>query len=331
MKILQTISEAIDRRVDQGVVKFIKTTVNDPHIQAIMKHLVKAGVSQQTIDKAIADKHAELTKLKTEMPTVFYQSLDNYIEGVLFGLLKDAKLDAKAPKFNVRDFNDLMTRIRAEHKSLFPLRNHFHHKSLRGSAGQGNIKLVRGDGEITLHGHTFKIDTACHTWFGDFVFNVDFMQQLLDFAYLKVVQPKGKKYKNNGGDFDPEWCYIEFVILHEFMHYTFGDSEYGTKFFKDVPGDVFNYAADFRINYHLVKHGHEQLPIGLFNDKLNLDRQSSMTKLIRMVDYEMSGLNQIKVKPGDKIKIAGDKNTYEVVDVTLNDDFEYDFELKEVA
>jgi hypothetical protein len=49
---------------------------------------------------------------------------------------------------------------------------------------------------------------------------------------------------------------------------------------------------DFRSNYMLVKSGYEQLPIGLFSDDLNFDREltSSYPKLIKVLDEELKKL-----------------------------------------
>jgi len=47
---------------------------------------------------------------------------------------------------------------------------------------------------------------------------------------------------------------------------------------------------DFRSNYMLVKNGYDQLPIGLFSDHINYDRQGRYDAMVKLVHDEMKKL-----------------------------------------
>jgi hypothetical protein len=55
---------------------------------------------------------------------------------------------------------------------------------------------------------------------------------------------------------------------------------------------IINWVGDFRTNYLLVKSGFEQLPIGLFSDHVNYDRQKSYKEMYDIVKAEFDKLNK---------------------------------------
>jgi hypothetical protein len=277
------------KKAELGEVKFSKSTVNDPHIQKVIDHA--AAVLKVPAAKIIehVEKEAEKFKeLHAIAPTLYHTIINNVVEGQVFKLIKDAPVP-QAPRFELAVFTALTRTIRNEHTSMFPLRNFVDHKSLP----ENRIRYVFVPGSDTEWDKA-GIDTAAATPQGIFIFNTNFMQQLIDYAHLKGVNPKGKKYTTHGGNIPPEYCYIEFLIIHEFMHYTYADFHYDTVYKTDP--SISNWVGDFRTNYDLVKSGYEQLPMGLFNDKINYDRQRSWKEMYDIVAAEFEKLNKAQQK-----------------------------------
>jgi hypothetical protein len=135
------------------------------------------------------------------------------------------------------------------------------------------------------------IERAAASPKGEFYFEIEFMQDLMTFAHIKGVVPKGKKYVSNGGDTPDEYCWIEFLIIHEFLHYTYADFHYAQEIPK-ANNRIINWVGDFRSNYMLVKSGYEQLPDGLFSDDINYDRQTTYKQMYNLVVSEFNNLNK---------------------------------------
>ena len=77
--------------------------------------------------------------------------------------------------------------------------------------------------------------------------------------------------------------------MHELLHYTYGDFAAGKRLGQYTPQEH-NWASDFRSNYMLVKNGYDQLPIGLFSDHINYDRQHSYDAMVKLVHEELAKL-----------------------------------------
>jgi hypothetical protein len=116
----------------------------------------------------------------------------------------------------------------------------------------------------------------------------------MNFAYAKGMKPKSAKYKSNGGEFPDEWAPIEFLIMHEFYHYTHGDFHFS----KVMGGNhtIHNWVGDFRSNYDLMKAGYAPIPGGLYNDLVNYDRQTSYREMYEIVSAEFNKLNKNEQK-----------------------------------
>jgi hypothetical protein len=165
--------------------------------------------------------------------------------------------------------------------------------------------------------HFNSITTAAATNDGTFIFNTHFINQLLGFAHLKGIKVQaGKahssKYKSNGGPFPDEWEYVEFLIRHEFMHYTYSDFHYARIIVADIvekanlptPKErnalrrterrkvarLTNFVGDYRSNYHLLQRGFHQLPLGLFSSYVNFHKQSSYMEMYELVKRELEKL-----------------------------------------
>ena len=275
-----------------GQTSFSKSALTDPHIKKIIAHISKeTGKPVKDIEKTINDNVDEFSKLHKLAPVLYHTIVINIIEGEVFKALKKVPVK-NAPKFDVTLFTKLIRLVKQEHKSMFPMKNFYNHETI---SNPRIILLPSNDESVNNKFH--GVDTACATPNGEFAFNKEFMQELLNFAHLKGLVPKSKKYKNHGGDLPPEYAYIEFLIMHEFMHYTYADFHYSKVYKAD--NTISNWVGDFRTNYDLVKNEHEQLPIGLYNDLINLDRQKNWKEMYDVIKAEFDKLPK---KEQDRVK-----------------------------
>jgi predicted metal-dependent peptidase len=284
--------ELTQKAKDIGQISFSKSSLTDPFIKKILSHISKeTGTSIKDVEDNIKKEVDEFDALHKLAPILYHTIVLNIVENEIFKALKNVPVK-NAPVFDLVLFTKLLRLIKQEHSSMFPMRNFYNHETISNP----RIIIIPSDDESVMK--KFKdIDTACATPNGEFVFNKLFMQELLNFAHLKGIKPKGKKYKNNGGDIPPEYAYIEFLIMHEFMHYTYADFHY-SKIYKSDP-TISNWVGDFRTNYDLVKNEHEQLPIGLYNDLINLDRQKNWKEMYDIIKAEFDKLSK---KDQDKVK-----------------------------
>jgi hypothetical protein len=188
-------------------------------------------------------------------------------------------------KFDLKVFRALLKLVKYENDAFFPLTAPGEVKRIY------DVKPIFVPSNIDDYKQFNSVSTAAATPSGEFIFNVNFMDQLLYYGAAVDIQPLGKKYVCNGGTIPNNYCYIEFLIIHELLHYAYGDFTSGRRF-KQYTHLAHNWASDFRSNYLLVKSGYTQLPIGLFSDDLNFDRvqTNSYKKLISVVDAEMKKL-----------------------------------------
>lgn len=284
MSIQEIIVEALEtRKFQPGQVKFSKSDWNDPHIQKILAAVATAaGVPAADIIAEVNNKLAEFAPMVQKAPILYKTIKDNLIEGELFNKLADDlpnPIESGAPVFKERTFFKLVRSIAAEHDEFWPLRSYIDGRRLQPKFEFVTLPMSDKNG----------VTTAAATPNGEFIFNTIFMQKLLDYAALKEIKPKGKKYVGNGGDIPDGYAYIEFLILHEFMHYTNDDFHY-QKVIPNANNKIINWVGDFRSNYLLVKSGYEQLPMGLFNDDINYDRQKTYIEMYDLVKKEMEAM-----------------------------------------
>ena len=302
-----------------------KSSINDPHIRKIINYIHKnANVPVKQIEDQIQEEVDRLSRQAQKSPLLFNTMLANAVERALFNMFKPKELvdpneilarvmsgkelpvrvqsPATSPKFNSVDFSALVRRVKIENQSLFPLRN-FHDKKPIVSP---RIILIPSDDPETQKKFG-SIDTAAATPNGEFIFNVHFMQQCLDYAHIAGLKSKFKKYKSNGGQFPDEYAMLEFLILHEFYHYTHADFHYH-KVLKDdegkkAKGKIINWVGDFRTNYDLLKAGHVPIPVGLYNEEVNYDRQKEYAEMYNLVKNELKKLKEAEPPPkvGDVI------------------------------
>jgi hypothetical protein len=292
------IKEAFEqRKFKEGEVKFSKSTFQDPFVIKVLD--VLAGIRQVPVSQIIEEINAEIVKfnkIKDLCPTLHGTIADNIIESELFKQywkLETPPLQG-APKFSKVTFFSLVNAIRGEHNRFLPLRNFVEKRRHANPAYKFTQDPTDPNGDDPMYK---GVDTACATLTGEFVFSIKFCQKLIDWAHLKGIKPKGKKYASNGGvkvngrviPIPDEYAYLEFLIMHEYLHYSEGDFYY-QKIIPDANMKIINYVGDFRSNYLLVKSGYEQLPIGLFNDKINYDRQKEYIEMYNLIKDEMDKL-----------------------------------------
>ena len=283
----QFIREAfVVKKKELGEVKFNTSALSDPHIQSILKDVSQStGVPEAEITKGITDEMKKIEDLKQYSKKLYETIAKNEIESQAFKLISKSKKLSGRVKFDPTLFTQLLRRIKVEHKGqFFPLRNPHDDRAIYDVT-----PILVPDEDNPEYKKYNKIDTAAATGDGHFIFNTHFMQNLLDYAHAKGVHGKGKKYKSNGGDIPDEYAYLEFLILHELLHYSYGDFKQ-MKHYPQFSHKVHNWAEDFRSNYMLVKSGYVQLPMGLFSDHINYDRQGSMYEMLKTVQEELDKL-----------------------------------------
>jgi hypothetical protein len=289
------------KKAERGIVPFLKTKIDDAHIKEAIKRIAaKTGAPEAKVKTDIETEIKKFDDIAKIAPTLYNTIKLNVIEDEAFKQLGKSKAEIKgAPKFSFVIFNKLFDYIKVEHYQFFPMKSLFNNKPKK------EIRVILVPSANPENKKWNDVDTAAATPGGEFIFNKDFMQRLLDWAHMKKAKPKGKKYVANGGEFPDEYCYIEFIIIHELMHFTQGDFYYSKKY--KVSPTIINWVGDFRTNYLLVKSGYEQLPIGLFNDEINYDRQNTYKEMIEIVQSEFDKLNAAqKKKVGNKLKDSGD-------------------------
>lgn len=325
----------------RGETKWLETNLQTPHIQKIINELamyLKVPVSQ--IEQDIKEKFDSYPKPQSKIAeeTMYKNALESVIFNELRELTKndtkDNKFINKSPRFSIRIFQDLWNMIRAEHDDLFPLTSIINKKAIMPKY----IILPSASNP-----EWNEVDTAAIDANATIGFNTKFMQDLLDFAHLKGLQPQGKKYTNNGGSIPAEYAYIEFLILHEFMHYIYADQYYQQKL-KAHPV-LINLTGDFRTNQVLVKAGYEQIPVGMFSEHINYDKQKTYKEMYDLVKKEFSKDQDNKTPPpppppkppkdvfevGDIVTTDNGKTKHRVVKVGQKDaNGDYDLELEEI-
>lgn len=275
-----------NRKFKTGTVKFPKSDIKDAFIQEMIHKIATASGSTPTaVEESLATEIAEMKEISDKSPLLMSTMAQNAAEQVLFGIFQKTKMDTESPTFAKSVFFHLVACIKADHKEFFPLRSFIDRRRWE------NQKYEFAYHDPLDEKHENDINTAAASPNGTFVFNIAFMQKLMDYSHLKGIKPKGKKYESNGGDIPDEYGYIEFLILHELLHFSHDDFYY-QHIIPDANNTLINWVGDFRSNYILAKSGYEMLPIGLFNDNINYDRQESYVKMYNLIKEEHDKLQQ---------------------------------------
>ena len=281
--------EAIDApKIDQGSIEWLKTSLSDPHIKEIIANVSQeTGVSEELIEAEMQVKMGSLNELHKHSPMLYETIASNLAEAIAFEYIAKAanRLDPnKRVKFDPQLFERLINTIRLEHPGMFPLK-----APLEINVVEEPLPIYYVPSNDPKLKRYNSCTTAMVTSEGNFVFNKDFMQNLLDFAVIKGLKPKGQKFKSNGGFYPDAYAYLEFLIMHEIYHYMEGDFKTALRY-PQFSRQIWNIATDLRSNYDLVKRGYTQLPIGYFSKHLNHDKQGSIYTIMKLVKDEMDKL-----------------------------------------
>lgn len=287
---LTLLDEAFEvKRKALGTVPFKQSSLQDAHIQQIIKDAAAVtGKPVSEIVQAVQKEMKEIAEMQKYSPLLYDIASRNAAESAVFDLVVHSRAVGykHLVKFEPVVFNELIKLVRRDHRQFFPLRQ-------PGDPSRYvfnfNPILVPTNKKELKHFNSIK--TAAATPKGEFIFNTVFMQKLLDWAVIEGVRPSAKKYQSNGGPIPDAYVYIEFLIVHELLHYSYGDFNYGVQM-PEFSHKVHNWASDFRSNYMLVKSGYHQLPIGLFSDDINSDRQNSYRDMAQLVADELKKLPQ---------------------------------------
>ena len=296
-----------NRKAAPGSVPFSTSSLQDPWIVKSIKYIsTETGIPEADIIKRVNAKVAEMTNRSKLAPALYQTMLKNAVESEVFGLIWNGvptvddtisglarqmgfeiptkKVGQKpvSTQFSDRTFMQLVRFIKADHDEFFPLR------------GFVDRRVLENEQWVILPNDNYKqyasITTAAATPSGIFMFDRHFCQKLIDYGELKGLKGNGKKYVSQGGPIPDSYAYIEFLIMHELMHFS-NDDFYYQHIIPNANGTIINWVGDFRSNYLLVKSGYAQLPMGLYNDAINYDRQSEYTQMYRIVEEEFNKLN----------------------------------------
>ena len=310
MKLFEMLSKLSDKQV-----VFSSTQENSPIFVSMLKKLEKTGISkQQLIDFCKTDME-DLEKSYELAPKLMKTMYENRWETSLFTLLwKHSDPEQLAKKIGAPIFNTvIMGRLRNQMAGIpkgtfFPLRS-----VVEPTAQKTPLFEYAEDDPEEYSG----IETAAAYLDGRYVFNKGFMQSLINYAHLKELKPTSNYFKCNNGPIPDEYGYAEFVMAHEFLHYTNSDFHVQHKVPNPNP-KIINMATDLRSNYYLVKMGFSQLPIGLFSDEFNFNKYNDINKLYNEVRLELQKAQKDNKDQGGE----GDSILEETLDKYSNDDHE---------
>lgn len=279
------------KKSEKGQVPFKKSTLSDAHITNVVRDLSRrTGVPEKEIMDELDQTIKKYELIGKYSPRLYNTIIQNAAENAAFDHIEDStelqKLDLSDIKFDPRTFSQLIRIIQQENQGTFlPIKPKGEYKPLY------RIAPIIVPSKLPAYKQFNNIPRAAASGKGEFIFNKDFMQKLIYYATVAGIKPQSKKYESNGGPIPDNYAYIEFLIMHELLHYRFGDHNTSLQF-KKYSHIAHNWAMDFRINYILVKYGYEQLPMGLFSDDLNFDRPETRNYrlLIKAVQDEFDKL-----------------------------------------
>lgn len=255
------------------------------------------------------ERKIEESKMAYGYSHILYKNaLDNIVESIIF---EEYLLMGKERLFEESVFYKLKNTIIEENPGMFPLKDGYSKRKII----KINWFIVPTNSMIKLPEKIQQCPTAMVTNKGDMVFNKDFCEKLCKYAKTKGIKAKGSKYKSNGGEIPDYYEYIEFLIMHEYMHIIHGDVFYIKKF-KNINKAIQNIVGDYIINYKLVKEGYNQLPIGLFNEFINYDKYETIEEMREKVESEI--LKNTNPKQAEKTL----EEYSEMLDQHNNTDFE---------
>lgn len=276
---------------------FLKSNINDVHIQKIIDDycLYKKIDKNFFIDIILKEYNEIVSKRKS---FIFKEMNDNLIEELIYKYIFEDKdfyenVMKKEIKFDKNILFKLFMMMKAENRLFMPIKNVYFKKN-------AIPRIILVPSNLTKYTEKDVPTSACSPEC-DILMNVDFINKMLYMSKVRGDKPKSKKYVSNGGEIPDEYAIIEFLIAHELFHYVYGDHFYSDIFakkfcneknikvkndelYRSIFENLVNITSDFIINYNLIKHYKlPQLPIGLYNSKINYDNYESYYSMIKDV------------------------------------------------
>lgn len=251
-----------------------KSQLGDKNLEPVVEWLTQHGVLDL---KAMYDQaYLKVKNKHKKVPEIFEVEFNDFGRFFLFKLFDKTcnEVVPGATRLGGQSLRKLFSHVRVENPSFFPLKDNYLNKMLKG---EPNMILAKSVSYPQYNG----VSTAGMTYSGDLILSNRFCQNLINFAFLTGSKPTSSKYVCNGGKLPDDLHYIEFVLIHELLHYSCGDFHM-SKLLKERD-KIINFATDYRSNYKIVKDGHIMLPMGLFSPYLNYDQQKTLRELLDKV------------------------------------------------
>jgi hypothetical protein len=168
-------NEAFDMsRKAVGEIPFKSSSVNDPHIADLIKDAAnKMGIPAAEIMAKLKKDIDKIEEFKKYSYVLYDTMAKNAVETAAFELIEHSKMASKV-KFDIPTFMKLIKMVELEHEQFFPLR----------APGEANyifhIQPILVPDKKPDKAKFNGIETAAATPDGDFIFNREFMQKLID-------------------------------------------------------------------------------------------------------------------------------------------------------
>lgn len=292
-------------------VQLRESSLDSPHIKKAIDYL-KNYIPIGEIKAAIKKEEKLLRELADTAPMMHNAMLANAAETAIFSLMEDnpdipyqREVDGKIKKptrVHALVMEQVMDKVVTENSgNLIPLRDAISRKIIVGGVDFALVPNSEVYDPKKDQGADTK--TACCNDKAFVFVNKNFAQQLVNYAWLTEYKPKGKGYRSTspnsptgfGGALPDDLCFLEFLMAHEVNHFAYGDHYY-KHYYKKVDHDTLNRAADYRINYELVKNGYDQLPMGLFSNEINFN-DMSFDDMVEAVLEEKKKLREKNLDP----------------------------------
>jgi len=258
--------------------QFPRYSIISPHIQKVLKKYCEVNNRDiQSIELEVLEKiQKETLRLSKQSPIVFEETISLLVEEVVF-----EEYLVEEDLINKNMIFDLVKDIKIRHKQFMPLKDGYTHKKI----WQVNIIFVPNN-LLDLSKEVNEIKTAAISDKGDLYLNTNFINKLLTWAKYKKTNGSTLWYNNKEKDL---YTYVEFIILHEYLHILNGDLYY-----IDHPNfdqKFNNLVCDFINNYELLKYFKNSedylLPIGLWSNKYNFDNFKTKSDIFNSILNEL--------------------------------------------
>lgn len=274
-------SKSVFTRAKLGETKYSESSMSDKWVQDTIK--LYGGKDASKLEAAVK---AEVKKREDHLdkaPFMTETMRKNVVENVMFDTV--FKVDTSKELFDTVTAMKLFRQVRTQRRDFFPATNHFQ---------EGKIispEFIVVPTTLDSWKKYNNIDTAACTPDCVLIFNELFVEKIMQWFEYKGLQarPNDNKYISNGGSIPDYYEPLEFLILHEIMHFVNADHFYSKSL--GLNPTISNWLGDFIINHNLVKAGYSQLPMGLFCDNINFDQQANYKKMYDMVKEEFDKLN----------------------------------------